>query len=421
MRETQFRRCLAKFPVSPYLQDARARGLSNLNPELRTQAVDFYRAARAFRRKQPWLRNDVRQMLDFIERALAPEWELARRGEVNYPSYAHIALLEWTLGTDRRTAYDAIWANCRTTFHIVLDDLLSFERDALAGRIRRRDHFRADVVERRVELLQSLASRLALQVGSGPAAWTQEPPGSWEAYTREGVVRHWLALPLTLEHDEYYLLRSVHLMECCWWGALTALIAALESSKRMALEQAADNLARAASFAELMPAVFQVFKKTMPAEHFQSFRLATDKASAIQSRTYQQLQIFLQGVDINKVAVLGGMRETADLPGYQHSGFWHLRQLVDQLRREPSPAGAALLDRAAALDRALYSWRQLHLSKARATLPPGTLGTGGVGIEYLESHVRHRLLSPTPCEDALAVERGAARCTKMRPVFAPSH
>jgi tryptophan 2,3-dioxygenase len=406
-----------KFPIARYLQDARRLGLADVDSQLRAQAAELYCQARRLGHRQHPLAKDARRTLEFVERALAPEWDRARRGEVDYPSYTHIAVLQWVLGTDRRTPPGAVWASCWSSLRTLLDDLLSFEQDALARRIAPRDHFRGDVVGQRVELLRALAERLGLEPTGGESAWVQEPPDRWSAYALEpggtAALRHWTALPLTREHDEYFLLRTVHLSECCWWGALTALIAALQSGQRRDLDGAAGHLARAVSFAEVLPGVFQVFKKTMPAEHFQSFRLATDKASAIQSRTYQQLQIFLQGLDPKKVAVLAGMPQTADLLGYQRPGFRHLGRLVRQLQREPSPGAAAVLAQAAALDRALYSWRQLHLGKARATLPADAVGTGGVGIEYLESHVRHRLFSPATPEAA----SGAGPRVKARPVF----
>jgi tryptophan 2,3-dioxygenase len=269
-----------------------------------------------------------------------------------------------------------------------------------------------------VELLRALEARL----GFSPATTDQgeAPPAAWSAYalqsSRERVLTHLTALPLTREHDEFFFIRCLHLSECSLWGTLGGVMAALEKAKLGHLDAAAVCLAEAVSFAEGLQAVFQPLKKTLPPEHFMSFREATDGSSAIQSRTYQMLQIFTQGVDEVKVAPVSGIPEINDLLGYRHAGFLHLSALAETVAAQDVPGQGAFLAQVEALDKALYSWRRLHLGTVRRTLPPDVVGTGGTGVRYLESHVAHRIRTPQRTE-AVSSDQPRAPRRRLRSVF----
>src|SRR5690606_30849541 len=99
------------------------------------------------------------------------------------------------------------------------------------------------------------------------------------------------ALPQTKEHDEYLFLRTIHISEVCFWGILTSILSSMESIKNKDFDSAKSHLQTGVAFADILVPLFQAFK-TMSPEHFTNFRDATGNASAIQSRTYQLVQIF---------------------------------------------------------------------------------------------------------------------------------
>ena len=235
--------------------------------------------------------------------------------------------------------------------------------------------------------------------------------------SRETALLHLTALPQTDQHDEVLFLRTIQISECIFWGILTSVEAAIETLKHGPLRDAATFLNEANWFSRLLLPLFQAFK-TMPVEHFRNFREQTGNASAIQSRTYQLMQIVCQGVDEKKVEALSKTSEVADLLLCAHPSFATLRNTLENLESKGMPDLEPVKTEAEALDHNLYAWRCVHLGIARKYLAdlmsaPNTgiqvggawsnnsqsqttvnaIGTGGTsGPPYLEAHFRHMIL-----------------------------
>nr|UZC79439.1 KrmK [uncultured bacterium] len=200
------------------------------------------------------------------------------------------------------------------------------------------------------------------------------------------------AFPVSCEHDEYFFMRVLQMSECCFWGALSAVIAAIEATKFGCLEEAMAHMAQALEFLDLLQPITQVLK-TIPPEHFWAFRDATDGSSAIQSRWFHLLHIYLHGLDERKIAIFADIPEISDLIHYGKPGFVSLRSLLRGFAGQPPPELEAFADMASQLDASLYAYRCVHLGIVHRFLPPDAKqGTGGTsGIPYLRKHLTRRL------------------------------
>lgn len=188
----------------------------------------------------------------------------------------------------------------------------------------------------------------------------------------------------------------------------------LKQENFVAAETCLRNAARFAAFSKL---VFKAMK-TMPDENFmQGFREATGNASAIQSLTYQYLQIFTLGLDPQKVGALELIPEHRPLLLYGNPKFVPLKaKLIELDEKESLPE--SLRDAAYDLDKKMYAWRGEHLGIAKrylADLQPGTGGTPGVS--YLEDHFRHRIFAHPDFVPVTNVDLRSLRPVRARPVF----
>jgi tryptophan 2,3-dioxygenase len=160
---------------------------------------------------------------------------------------------------------------------------------------------------------------------------------------------------------------------------LTASLAAVESLKRREPGTASTCLSVALPFAELLTPLFQALKSMSP-EHFLRFRDATGDASAVQSRTYQLMQIALTGVNPDTIKVIVGIDELADLGLYNQPLFTSLAHLATSARTETTGQSPSLDGRLEALSKELLKWRKTHRGIARiylADVPDETGGTSG--------------------------------------------
>lgn len=382
---------LEEFGLDEYVTTLQEGGRAQMSADRRREAAELYDQIVGLRVAESYIPREFDDVLELAERFLYPEWFMAREPKPRYRAYTNVGILNWYLSTVHRTPYQQIWARCAAAIQLLLDDLLSFEVNSLAGlESRGAESFDEEVCRARVRHLKEMASGLVGDSGAA-GAWVAKGAMSWEGYAtpagQDLALIRLTAFPQTTEHDEYLFLRTIHISECCFWGVLTSVLATVESLKRREVDVAARCLAPALPFARLLTPLFQTLK-TMPPENFRGFRDATGNASAVQSRTYQLMQIALLGVNRSTIALITGTDDLQDLSAYDHPSFTSLAHLLAELEVQTQPA-EELQKTAADLDRELRKWRTLHLGIARnylADLPEGTGGTSGAS--YLKLSVQ---------------------------------
>jgi len=260
--------------------------------------------------------------------------------------------------------------------------------------------FDVDAVERRLDklsVLEAWSSREGVCSLPVDCSWQAD---SWVEFaadpSRVSALVAFTSFPQTAQHDEVLFLRTIHCSECCFWGVLAAVTAALEETKHSRMGRAARLLKDGVGFAQFLVPLVEVMK-TMPPEAFREFRDATGDASAIQSRTYQRMQIHLQGLDASKVRYLKEIPELSDLLLFGHPNFKHLRKVVQQMEAASADTVTQeFLGAAQALDDALFGWRKLHLGVAKKYLADVSGSGGTPGFGYLKSHYAHKVFSKEP-------------------------
>lgn len=158
------------------------------------------------------------------------------------------------------------------------------------------------------------------------------------------------------------------------------------------------------AFVNVLYGAFRVLR-TMPPEHFAGFRESTGNASAIQSRNYQVMDIYLRGVDPEKRDLYIGMPHLADLARFEHPRFVSLRRALATVAESRVAGADQVLQEARLLDERLLTWRGLHLAFAKSYLPDGGAGTGGtVGAPYLARLLRAGLFPGSVMDVAVVRE-----------------
>lgn len=389
-------RQIEAFPLVEFVTMARERGRFGVDSTLRADAARLYETIHQFHANVSFVSEDAAAILDLAERFLYGEWFIAKHGFANYPSYIGLAMVKCTLGVHLREDFRRGWEKCKACMQLLLNDLLSYEVSSLAGIFPWYPNHRVtSVMHSRIAALHHLRTSLSAP-RHGPMPLIPPDILSWTQYTEKSreylSLGHLTALPVSCEHDEYFFIRVLQMSECCYWGALTAVIATIEATKFACLEDAMAHMEQALIFLDLLQPITQVLK-TMPPEHFWAFRDATDGSSAIQSRWFHLLHIYLHGLDERKVSIYAGIPEISDLIHYGKPGFVSLRSLLRDLANRSTPEFDAFAEVASRLDASLYTYRCIHLGIVHRFLPPETKqGTGGTsGIPYLRKHLTRRL------------------------------
>lgn len=396
MQEQNLIRQIEAFPLVEFLSMARECGRLGIDPTLRADAAKLYETIRGFRADVWFVSEQAAASLDLAERFLYGEWFIAEHGFANYPSYIGLAMVKYFLGVHLREDFRRGWQKCKACMHILLNDVLSYEVSSLAGILPWYPNNRVlGVMRDRIAALNKLRTSFAA-LTHGPMPIVPSHILSWTEYAEKGqehlILGHLTALSVSCEHDEYFFMRVLQMSECCYWGALTAVIAAIESTKIACLEDAMAHMEQALSFINLLHPITKVLK-TMPPEHFWAFRDATDGSSAIQSRWFHLLQIYIYGLDERKISIYAGIPEICDLMHYGKPGFVSLRSLLRDFAERPPAEFDAFAEVAMRLDASLYAYRCIHLGIVHRFLPPDAKqGTGGSsGIPYLRKHLTRRL------------------------------
>ncbi len=396
MQEQHLIRQIEAFPLAEFVTMARECGRLGIDATLRADAARLYKTIHRFRADVSFVPEDAAAILDLAERFLYGEWFIAEHGFANYPSYIGLAIVKCALGVHLREDFRRGWEKCKASMHILLNDLLSYEVSSLAGIFPWYPNNRVQgVLCDRIAALHTLQTSLAAP-SHGPIPIIPSHIPSWTQYAEKDhehlTLGHLTALPVSCEHDEYFFMRVLQTSECCYWGALTAVIAAIEAAKFACLEDAIAHMEQALIFLDLLPPITQVLK-TMPPEHFWAFRDATDGSSAIQSRWFHLLHIYLHGLDERKISIYADIPEICDLIHYGKPGFVSLRSLLRDFADRPPPEFDTFAETASRLDASLYAYRCVHLGIVHRFLPPeAKQGTGGTsGIPYLRKHLTRRL------------------------------
>jgi tryptophan 2,3-dioxygenase len=399
---TQARRCyparraadrvssaLAAFDLAEYTTTARTTGRAQLPTRIRCEARTLYNLLSDFQREHSTVPRQLADTIELATRVLLPEWFLSETPFPRYRIYTNLGVLNWYLGTDRRTPYQAIWTRSATAIGVLLDDVLAFEARSLAGlEACGTDSFDRAAVVARVMQLAAISgasvsrARAATRVGD-------RPPADWQSYLSDSkaALTHLTALPLTREHDEYMFIRTLHISECCFWGILTAAMATAEQLKTGDVAVATRCLAVALPFAELLTPMIRALK-TMSGSQFERFREATGAASALQSRTYQLMQIALTGAHSETIDIVAAVDELRELKSYDQPWYVTLSDLAPSPDTAPGSPLFALRQSLDALSRELRKWRKVHRGIVRGYLAARQQGTGGTtGADYLKHTV----------------------------------
>jgi tryptophan 2,3-dioxygenase len=412
LQEENVLRRVESFPLAEFISMAREHGRFGIDKQIRAEAAGLYEEIQAFRAAEPIVSEEVAACLDLAERLFYGEWFIASHGFANYPSYICIAILKRALGVHLRDDFRRSWQKSLHCIRILLLDLLSYEASSLAGIFPWYcDNRIPEVTRERIRVIHELHTTLT-ELGYWPIPLVHTHLLSWWQYAQDRQEHlpliHLTAFPVSRQHDEYFFIRVLQMSECCFWGALTAVIAAIEAAKFETLEDSRECMEQCIKFLELLQPISQALK-TMPKEHFWAFRDATDGSSAIQSRWFHLLHIYIHGVDKRKVSIHAQIPEIRDLINYGKPGFVSLRSLLRELEKRRPPGFAEFAEVAMRLDALLYAYRCIHLGIVQRFLPPDAKrGTGGTtGIPYLRKHLTRRLWpldSEYPMPDLEALE-----------------
>jgi tryptophan 2,3-dioxygenase len=347
--------------------------------------------------------QEVRPIAELLKEITYSLAALEARPLPTYYPYTDVRILDWFIGKRRQKFID-LKSRCIEGIYFLALDVLNFEGRSLTG-------FETSHRERCVEPI--LVTRIQA-IGDLVKAWSglcrsvlgevrelyhdpihfAELEGYADEPTRVSGLLHLSAFPQTRFHDEVLFLRTIHVSELCFFGIRISVMEATENIRRGIAERAAECLAQAIGFADVLHKGFKVLR-TMPPEHFADFRDSTGEASAIQSRNYQLMEVYLRGVNAQKQEVYKGHPHLSDLGRFAHPGFVHLGGALKACK-ESDAKWRKVFEVARVLDRSLLTWRGFHLAFAKLYLPPHAGGTGGTaGAPYLQRFLRSGLFEET--------------------------
>ncbi|HLO66709.1 MAG TPA: tryptophan 2,3-dioxygenase family protein [Holophaga sp.] len=330
MKEDTFLRVLESFPPMDYLREAMAKGRQELPMAVRAHASELYERVTHYLHSEPFLSVETNLTLELASRVLFSEWFLARHPCPRYQAYTNIRVLNWALETHRLMPLSQVTENAWRALTVMVRDLRQHELDSTGMEgMSPSPGSKIDNASLRLEKICRIESSLPHdgQV-TGPAPAT-DGPLSWMDIAcdpaKSLALARFTCLPQTRNHDEYLFIRTIHCSECCFWGVLASVIGAGEAAKSNRFAQGTGMLEEGLRFAKLLTPILDAMKTMHPAS-FHAFRDATGNASAIQSRTYQRMQISLLGLDPSKIGSLVEVPELSDLLLLDHPSFKPLKK-----------------------------------------------------------------------------------------------
>lgn len=336
----------------------------------------------------------------------------------SYYPYTGMHLLDWFMAPFEHNPEEGERESLLLIVALLLE-VGRFELHSLLGRERfQTARFLPLLAHKRFDCLRDLHASAAQLAELLPGATVElpRPPSRLETVEdfsrgsgRLAAVVELSCLPQTETHDEVLFLRAIQLSECCFYGIRLTVREAMTALRQGAMAKAKRALARALGFADVLRQVFLLLR-TMPPEHFHEFRAAAANASAVQSASYQWLDIQLFGLSEKKVEHFRRIPHLRHLLAAVQPHPPTLREALAPLRAAERQKGvASVLSVARELDRKLLGWRGLHVAFAVEYLAETPVGTGGTsGAPYLKQFLHDTLFAETRAEVQLEEEPGAA-------------
>ncbi|MFD1323896.1 tryptophan 2,3-dioxygenase family protein [Micromonospora sonneratiae] len=192
-------------------------------------------------------------------------------------------------------------------------------------------------------------------------------------------------LPVYLLHDEYLFIRVLQAYECTFALLAVELQATIDALAAGLAQPAADCLAHAEERLRHAAPLFSLMASMQP-QSFRTFRIYTEGASAIQSRSYKLMESLCRTPTESRLASAA----YRSVPGIR-SQVLAGQPTVDQAYRSAAHAGRLtqpqqhlLEQRMRGFAAAVMQWRQTHYRLATRMLGTGQPGTGYTeGTPYL--------------------------------------
>lgn len=317
----------------------------------------------------------------------------------SYYQYTDAHVLDWFLAPGLCTVSD-LRARILLGIRYLLKDLSRFEGNTLGGD--EANHLASvslEDIRNRLAQIKSVfqpINDLALDCHV-EANWDVDLAHykSIEGYVDEpthlSALVYFSCFALTQFHDEVVFIRVLHASELCFFAIRLCLIAAIEAIKFGDSLTAESEIRLAVGFAKLLHLFLKVLR-TMPPNHFGDFRDYTGKASALQSKAYHELDIYLRGVNMSKREHFEKIDYLAPLLRYADPRFISLKDALARIAGDGTWDPVVMAARE--LDKQLFTWRGLHLAFAKRYITGQ--GTGGTdGARYLETHLKAGIFDGT--------------------------
>ncbi|MEV0607426.1 tryptophan 2,3-dioxygenase family protein [Polymorphospora rubra] len=191
-------------------------------------------------------------------------------------------------------------------------------------------------------------------------------------------------LPVYVVHDEYMFIRVLQAYECTFASLAAELESAVAALADGLVQPAADHLGHARDLLNQAAPLFSLIA-TMQPDSFRTFRLYTEGASAIQSRSYKLVESLCRTPEETRLES-PAFRSVPDIREQVLAGQPSVEQAyraADRAGLLPVPDRHLLDERMADFAAALLQWRQTHYRIATRMLGSRT-GTGYTeGTPYL--------------------------------------
>ena len=211
-----------------------------------------------------------------------------------------------------------------------------------------------------------------------PLLDVEQLPGGWFALT---------ALPVSLEHDEYFFIRALQAHEMVFTTLTEELRTATRALRLGDVTTATARVRRSVAVFDRAAMLFRLVATMHPAA-FHAFRKDTEGASAIQSEAYKRFELAcgtptpqrLRSEAFDNVPAV-----RAEAPGLDNfSRAWH------ETGRQ-GPAAAELARTVAQLEACHQRWKTSHHSLAAALLGSAHGSGYTEGVPYLRRCLENRL------------------------------
>lgn len=314
----------------------------------------------------------------FLDVAL-DKWD----GRYDYHTYLALALLR--IPRKSRRGHD------RLLLHLIAD-ALAFERAAETGSTdllpQQRPH--PALIAKRYRLGLRAASPVLARLGLAVPDGDPDPVATLHAVAvadQSPAERRDLRLsmlPVYLVHDEYLFIRVLQAYECTFASLVVELESTVATLAQGLVQRAADHLGYARDLLNLAAPLFSLIASMQP-DSFRTFRLYTEGASAIQSRSYKLVESLCRTPDQARLESTAyrsvpGLREQvlAGQPSVEQA-----YRAADRAGLLPTSDRRLLDERMDGFSAALLQWRQTHYRIATRMLGDRT-GTGYTeGTPYL--------------------------------------